>query len=272
MNTIKEIQRINELEISKGSWSSESSWHAQYKDSAWLYVGGLSYDLTEGDIVCIFSQYGEIVHILLAREEKTGKSKGFAFLQYEDQRSTILAVDNMGGANVVGRTIRVDHSFGPKGKRKKDGEESEEEGPMMNVAPEYMEVGEEETKEKKKEKKKKAVEDSEDPMAEYFRKKKKKSKHHKRRRHERSQSPDEKNSLAEGSRPKSADKPRREYSPDKRRSHREHSSDEHRERSYRQRSRSPKYSRRSRSPEYSRRSRRSRSPVYSRRSRSPRRR
>ncbi|CAO3658024.1 unnamed protein product [Rhizopus stolonifer] len=224
----------------------------------------------------IFFRYGEIVHILLAREEKTGKSKGFAFLQYEDQRSTILAVDNMGGANIVGRTIRVDHSFGPKGKRKKDGEESEEEGPMMNVAPEYMEVGEEETKKKKKEKKKKAVEDSEDPMAEYFRKKKKKSKHHKRRRHERSQSPDE-NSLAEGSRPKSADKSRREYSPDKRRLHREHSSDEHRERSYHQRSRSrrspsPEKSRRSRSPEYSRRSRRSRSPEYSRHSRSPRRR
>jgi RNA recognition motif-containing protein len=45
-------------------------------------------------------RYGEIIHVELIRDQKTGKSKGFAFLQYEDQRSTILAVDNLNGANV----------------------------------------------------------------------------------------------------------------------------------------------------------------------------
>jgi RNA-binding motif X-linked protein 2 len=74
-----------------------------------VYIGGLPYELSEGDIVTIFSQYGEPVHINLVRDKDTGKSKGFAFLKYEDQRSTVLAVDNLGGANVLGRTIRVDH-------------------------------------------------------------------------------------------------------------------------------------------------------------------
>lgn len=45
----------------------------------------------------------------LVRDKKTGKSKGFAFLAYEDQRSTILAVDNFNGISLCGRTIRVDH-------------------------------------------------------------------------------------------------------------------------------------------------------------------
>jgi RNA-binding motif protein, X-linked 2 len=45
----------------------------------------------------------------LARDKITGKSKGFAFLAYEDQRSTILAVDNFNGAEICGRTLRVDH-------------------------------------------------------------------------------------------------------------------------------------------------------------------
>ena len=36
--------------------------------------------------------------INLVRDKTTGKSKGFAFLAYEDQRSTILAVDNFNGA------------------------------------------------------------------------------------------------------------------------------------------------------------------------------
>jgi RNA recognition motif-containing protein len=37
------------------------------------------------------------------------RSRGFAFLAYEDQRSTVLAVDNFNGARVAGRTVRVEH-------------------------------------------------------------------------------------------------------------------------------------------------------------------
>lgn len=42
-------------------------------------------------------------------DEETGKNRGFAFLKYEDWRSTILAVDNLNGAKLRGRTLRVDH-------------------------------------------------------------------------------------------------------------------------------------------------------------------
>jgi len=49
------------------------------------------------------------------RDKETGKSKGFAFLKYEDQRSTDLAVDNLGGAEILGRTLKVDHTqYKPK--------------------------------------------------------------------------------------------------------------------------------------------------------------
>lgn len=51
------------------------------------------------------------------RDKDTGKSRGFAFLAYEDQRSTVLAVDNLSGARVVGRTVRVDHVDNYKLKR-----------------------------------------------------------------------------------------------------------------------------------------------------------
>ena len=49
------------------------------------------------------------MHVNLVRDKETGKSRGFAFLKYEDQRSTDLAVDNLGGATVLGRILRVDH-------------------------------------------------------------------------------------------------------------------------------------------------------------------
>lgn len=76
--------------------------------------------MTEGDIIAIFSQFGEPVYVNLMRDKETGKSKGFAFLKYEDQRSTDLAVDNLGGATVLGRILKVDHT---RYKRRDDEEE-----------------------------------------------------------------------------------------------------------------------------------------------------
>ncbi|KAK7073498.1 RNA-binding motif protein, X-linked 2, partial [Halocaridina rubra] len=96
LTNVKNIQKLNQRELELGV-SLKHSWHQQYRDSAWIFIGGLNYDLTEGDIICVFSQYGEIVNINLIKDKKTGKSKGFAFLCYEDQRSTILAVDNLNG-------------------------------------------------------------------------------------------------------------------------------------------------------------------------------
>eukprot|EP00300_Choanocystis_sp_HF-7_P024422 c25875_g1_i1.p1 GENE.c25875_g1_i1~~c25875_g1_i1.p1 ORF type:complete len:131 (+),score=26.32 c25875_g1_i1:30-422(+) len=98
MNVVKEISRINEREIALGSADTlKGSWHERYKDSAYVFVGGLDFKLTEGDILAVFCQYGEIVDINLVRDKKTGQSKGFCFLCFADQRSTILAVDNFNG-------------------------------------------------------------------------------------------------------------------------------------------------------------------------------
>ena len=70
----------------------------------------MSFDLSEGDVITIFSQYGEPTYINLIRDKESGKSKGFAFLKYEDQRSTDLAVDNLGGTTIMGRVLKVDHT------------------------------------------------------------------------------------------------------------------------------------------------------------------
>lgn len=109
----------------------EASWHADYRDTAYIYIGGLPFDLSEGDVVSIFSQYGEPVHVNLVRDKETGKSRGFAFLKYEDQRSTDLAVDNLGGATVLGRLLRVDHT---RYKRRDDEEEEDNVAKLMGDA------------------------------------------------------------------------------------------------------------------------------------------
>ncbi|KAI1622610.1 RNA binding domain protein [Exophiala viscosa] len=109
MNAIRQTQQLNKRELENATPPS-ASWHADYRDTAYIYVGGLNPDLTEGDVVTIFSQFGNPTHLNLIRDKETGKSKGFAFLKYEDQRSCDLAVDNLTGADVVGRLLRVDHT------------------------------------------------------------------------------------------------------------------------------------------------------------------
>lgn len=109
ITNMRNLNKMNDRELDMGLSGTNQSWHNEYKDSAWIFVGGLPYDLTEGDIICVFSQFGEIVHINLVRDLSTGKSKGFAFICYEDQRSTILSVDNFNGMKLIGRLVRVDH-------------------------------------------------------------------------------------------------------------------------------------------------------------------
>ncbi|KAF1978759.1 RNA-binding domain-containing protein [Bimuria novae-zelandiae CBS 107.79] len=114
MNSIRAIQKLNKRELEEGV-NPEGSWHTDYRDTAFIYIGGLPFELSEGDVITIFSQFGEPVWIRLARDKETGKSKGFGWLKYEDQRSCDLAVDNLGGASVMDRVLKVDHTrYKPK--------------------------------------------------------------------------------------------------------------------------------------------------------------
>ena len=122
MQSIKQVQRLNESELEKAVPPS-ASWHTDYRDTAYIYIGGLPFDLSEGDIITIFSQYGDPVWIKLARDKETGKSRGFAWLKFEDQRSCDLAVDNLSGTTVMGRMLAIDHT-----RYKKRDDEDEMEG------------------------------------------------------------------------------------------------------------------------------------------------
>ena len=141
MNTIREIQNLNKRELENVVYvflpllyphharlisthsPPEASWHTDYRSTAYVHISGLPFTLTEGDILTIFSQFGEPTYLHLARDKESGKSKGFAWLKYEDQRSTDLAVDNLGGAQLLGRVLKVDHTH----YKRKEGEDEEEE-------------------------------------------------------------------------------------------------------------------------------------------------
>jgi RNA-binding motif protein, X-linked 2 len=131
------VEEMNELMMHLNR-TPEGSWHADYRDTAYIYIGGLPFDLSEGDIITIFSQFGEPTHVDLIRDKDTGKSKGFAFLKYEDQRSCDLAVDNLGGASIMGRVLKVDHT---RTYKKKDGERDGEDSIPGQIDDELIREG-----------------------------------------------------------------------------------------------------------------------------------
>lgn len=54
---INALNEINKKELELGfTGDSKKSWHQGYKDSAWVYIGGLDYELNEGDLLSVFSQ------------------------------------------------------------------------------------------------------------------------------------------------------------------------------------------------------------------------
>ncbi|KAJ2798056.1 RNA-binding protein Cwf29 [Coemansia guatemalensis] len=233
MDVVQEIRRINQNELRLGL-SSTASWHDEYKDSAYIFVGGLPFDLTEGDVICVFSQYGEIVNINLVRDKESGESKGYGFLQYEDQRSTILAVDNLNGIKLLGRVLRVDHVKNYRQPKQGDNDELPTER-VMNAAPQPISskldgaANASETQQQDDDETLilKAGIDPEDPMAEYYLKKYKRRMKREEKREKSSDQPDN-------------DKRRRHRRGHHKSSHRRHHEKTHRRSpSRRVRSRSP---------------------------------
>uniref|UniRef100_A0AAY5EXA8 RRM domain-containing protein n=1 Tax=Electrophorus electricus TaxID=8005 RepID=A0AAY5EXA8_ELEEL len=66
---VKLINELNEREAHLGIKDSVS-WHSEYKNSAWIFIGGFPYELTEGDIICVFSQYVQFALLLPSQKQK----------------------------------------------------------------------------------------------------------------------------------------------------------------------------------------------------------
>ena len=88
-------------------------------------------------------RYGEIVDVNIPRDKDSGKTRGFGFIMYEDQRSTVLAVDNLCGGKVLDRIIRVDHVKNYKQPKvmTEEGEMVDREEQSLNAKPQMI-VGE----------------------------------------------------------------------------------------------------------------------------------
>lgn len=72
-----------------------------------LFVGRLSFDTTDDTLRALFAQYGTVVSAQVIKERDTNQSKGFAFVEMEEQEAAQAAINAMDGKEFEGRVIVV---------------------------------------------------------------------------------------------------------------------------------------------------------------------
>ncbi|HLC93637.1 MAG TPA: RNA-binding protein [Patescibacteria group bacterium] len=72
-----------------------------------LYVGNLPYSYTDSSLRDLFSTYGNIVSATVVTDRNSGRSKGFGFVELEDDSSAQMAMTELNGKDIDGRKITV---------------------------------------------------------------------------------------------------------------------------------------------------------------------
>src|SRR3989344_1517045 len=72
-----------------------------------LFVGGLPYSFTNTQLEEMFAQYGKIVSCTVITDRYSGQSKGFGFVELEDDAEADKAIETLNGTDVGGRKIMV---------------------------------------------------------------------------------------------------------------------------------------------------------------------
>ncbi|HHP7230271.1 MAG TPA: RNA recognition motif domain-containing protein [Xenococcaceae cyanobacterium] len=72
-----------------------------------IYIGNLSYDVTQEDLSSVFSEYGTVKRVYLPTDRETGRMRGFGFVEMESETEEDKAIETLDGAEWMGRELRV---------------------------------------------------------------------------------------------------------------------------------------------------------------------
>ena len=72
-----------------------------------LYVGNLSYRMTDVELEETFSQAGEVVEAVVMIDRETGRSRGFGFVEMATDEAAVAAIEQFNDVDVLGRMLKV---------------------------------------------------------------------------------------------------------------------------------------------------------------------
>ena len=75
-----------------------------------LFVGGLSWDTGDAQFKTAFQKFGTVAEARVILDQETGRSRGFGFVTFSDDEAGTRALQEMDGAELDGRVIRVNEA------------------------------------------------------------------------------------------------------------------------------------------------------------------
>ena len=75
-----------------------------------IYVGNLSFDVTESDLREAFEPFGGITEVRLIMDKFSGESKGFGFVEMPSKEEAEKAIEEMNGKDMKGRALNVNEA------------------------------------------------------------------------------------------------------------------------------------------------------------------
>ena len=72
-----------------------------------IYIGNLNYLVKEADLQQVIEEYGAVESVKIIKDRETGKSKGFAFIEMNNDAQAKQAIEELNGSEFEGRTMIV---------------------------------------------------------------------------------------------------------------------------------------------------------------------
>ena len=75
-----------------------------------IYIGNISYNMTDGELGDLFAPYGEVSSAKIIMDRETGRSKGFGFVEMPNSGEAENAIRDLNDKEVNGRNLRVNEA------------------------------------------------------------------------------------------------------------------------------------------------------------------
>ena len=75
-----------------------------------IYVGNLSYEVTEEDLKAAFEAFGQVETVNIIKDKYSGQSKGFGFVEMSAKAEADSAIEGLNDTDLKGRTLKVNEA------------------------------------------------------------------------------------------------------------------------------------------------------------------
>ena len=75
-----------------------------------MYVGNLSYDVTQEELQALFEAHGAVSDVFIVKDRESGRPRGFAFVTMAEKSAMDAAIEALNGADFMGRNLAINEA------------------------------------------------------------------------------------------------------------------------------------------------------------------